>query len=234
MPLGMVVGLGPGDFVFDGDLAPPENTGTTPTQFLAHVYCGQTAGWINMPLGLEVNGPGDVVLDEVAAPRPQRGRAPQFLVHVYCSQTAGCMKTPLCTEVDLVPDHIVLVQDPALLRKEHSSPPLFGPCLLWPWSPMSATAELLLHCSRRSVHILYNGTPFPLLKIALYHGWIWNPSNTRFLGPTRVLNPDGISIGSPFLLGSLLLQTDRRSTPSVTMDRIYTEVVMQCGLIIFK
>jgi len=35
MPLGMEVGLGPGDFVFDGDPA-------TPTQFLAHVYCGQT------------------------------------------------------------------------------------------------------------------------------------------------------------------------------------------------
>jgi len=34
-----------------------------------HVYCGQMAGWIKMPLGTEVNlGPGDVVLDGVAAP----------------------------------------------------------------------------------------------------------------------------------------------------------------------
>jgi len=33
---------------------------------LAYVYCGQTAGWIKMPLGTEVNlGPGDVVLDRV-------------------------------------------------------------------------------------------------------------------------------------------------------------------------
>jgi len=40
----------------------------SPTQFfLAHVYCGQTAGWIKMPLGTEVNlGQGDVVLDGVA------------------------------------------------------------------------------------------------------------------------------------------------------------------------
>jgi len=30
-----------------------------------------------------------------------------------------------------------------LPRKGHSSPPLFGPCLLWPLSPISATAELL-------------------------------------------------------------------------------------------
>ena len=40
-----------------------------PTQLLAHVYCGQTAGWIKMPLGTEVNlGTGNVVLDGVAAP----------------------------------------------------------------------------------------------------------------------------------------------------------------------
>jgi len=69
MPLGTKVGLGPGDFMFDGDPAPLRKQGTAPTQFLAHVYCGQTAGWIKMPLGTEVNlGPGDVVLDGVAAP----------------------------------------------------------------------------------------------------------------------------------------------------------------------
>jgi len=33
----------------------PQKKGTAPTQFLAHVYCGQTAGWIKMPLGTEVN-----------------------------------------------------------------------------------------------------------------------------------------------------------------------------------
>jgi len=67
MPLGMEVGLGPSDFVFDGD--PPQKKGHTPPQFLAHVYCGQTSGLIKMPLGTEVNlGTGDVVLDGVAAP----------------------------------------------------------------------------------------------------------------------------------------------------------------------
>jgi len=41
--------------------------------FLVHVYCRQTAGWIKMPLGTDVNlGPGDVVLDGVAAP-PKKG-----------------------------------------------------------------------------------------------------------------------------------------------------------------
>jgi len=64
-----VVGLGPGDFVFYGDPAPPEKKGTAPTQFLAHVCCSQMAGWIKMPLGTQVKlGPGDVVLDGVTPP----------------------------------------------------------------------------------------------------------------------------------------------------------------------
>ena len=34
-----------------------------------HVYCGQTAGWIKMPLGTEVDlGQGDIVLDGDPAP----------------------------------------------------------------------------------------------------------------------------------------------------------------------
>jgi len=38
MPLGMEVGLSPGDFVFDGDQLPPEKKSkTTPTQRLARL-----------------------------------------------------------------------------------------------------------------------------------------------------------------------------------------------------
>ena len=76
MALGMKVGLGPGDFVFDGDPATPRTEGTpTTSQFLVHVYCGQTAGWIKKPLGTEVDlGPGHTVLDGVPALR-QRGTA---------------------------------------------------------------------------------------------------------------------------------------------------------------
>jgi len=51
------------------------------------------------------------------------------------------MKTPLCMQVDLGPGHIVLDRDPA--AKEAQEPPVLGPCLLWPRSPISATAELL-------------------------------------------------------------------------------------------
>jgi len=69
MPLGMEVGLGPGDFVFDGDPATPEKRAHLPHPILAHVHCDQMAGWIKMTLSMEVNvGSGDVVLDGVAAP----------------------------------------------------------------------------------------------------------------------------------------------------------------------
>jgi len=44
---------------------------------------------------------------------------------------------------------------PSAARNGQSTPPLLGPCLLWPRSPISATAELLLYkmklCSRRFV-----------------------------------------------------------------------------------
>ena len=53
MPLGMELGLCPGDVVLDRDQA-PYLKGQSPTQFLAHVYCGQKAAWIKMPLGTEV------------------------------------------------------------------------------------------------------------------------------------------------------------------------------------
>jgi len=76
--LGMEVGLGPGDFVFDGDPATSRTDGTpTTTQFLAHVYCGQTAGWMKTPLGTEVDlGPGPIVLDGIPALRKRAQQPP--------------------------------------------------------------------------------------------------------------------------------------------------------------
>jgi len=56
---------------------------------------------------------------------------------------AGWMKTPLGTEVDLGPGHIVLdgVPPPA---KGAQQPPLFGPCLLCPRSPISARVRTIV------------------------------------------------------------------------------------------
>jgi len=49
-------------------LRPPQKGAEPPPQFSAHVYCGQTAGWIKTALGTEVDvGPGHFVLDGLPA-----------------------------------------------------------------------------------------------------------------------------------------------------------------------
>jgi len=60
-----------------------------------------------------------------------------------------------------------------------------------------------------------------------------DPSNTWFPGPTRVLNPNGISIGSAVFAG-LTSVTDRptdHATRLVTIDRIYVRTYGRCDLI---
>jgi len=72
-----------------------------------------------------------------------------------------------------------------------------------------------------SVPILYNGTH--LTKTAPSHGGRWLPSNTWFLWPTWVLNPNGISICSAIFAG-LTTMTDRpkgQVTRSVTIGHMY-------------
>jgi len=94
MPLGMEVGLSPGDFVLDGAQPLPKRGGAR--QFSAHVYCGQTAAWIKMLLGTEVGlGLRDIVLDGDPAPPPPKGHSTQFSANVCCGQTAGWTKMPL-------------------------------------------------------------------------------------------------------------------------------------------
>jgi len=125
----------------------PSLKGHSPPHFSANVRGGQTAGWTTMPLGMEVGlGPGNFVFDGDAAP-PRKTGTPtptQFLAHVYCGKTAGWMKMPLGTDVDLGPGHIVLDGVPAARERGTTCrPSLFGPCILWLRSPISATAELL-------------------------------------------------------------------------------------------
>jgi len=71
MALGMEVGLGPGHIVLDWDPTTVSKKGTSPSQFSAHFYCGQTAGCIKMLLCMEVGlSLGDIVLDRDPAPLP--------------------------------------------------------------------------------------------------------------------------------------------------------------------
>jgi len=124
-------------------VAPEKGTPTTPTQFLAHVYCVQMAGWIKMPLGTKVNlGPGDVVLDGLAAPL-KSGTAPSFRFTSIVAN--GWMDEDATWYVSRPRPRFVLDGVPALRERGTAAPPLFGSCLLLPRSTISATAELLLH-----------------------------------------------------------------------------------------
>ena len=77
MPVGTVVGLSPVHIVLHANPPPPKKRGTEAPQFSAHVCCGQTAGWIKMPLGREMDvGPGDIVFD--GDPAPPKEAAPNF------------------------------------------------------------------------------------------------------------------------------------------------------------
>jgi len=85
MPLGMEVGLSPMRLCVRWGLPLPQK-GRSP-QFSAHVYCGQTAAWIKMPLGTEVGlSLCDVVFDVNPATPRKKGHTTltQFLAHVYC------------------------------------------------------------------------------------------------------------------------------------------------------
>ena len=121
---------------------PPPKRGQSP-QFSAHLYCGQTAGCIKMPLGMEVGlSPGDFVFDRVPPTSRKKGTPTptQFLAHVYCGQTAGWIKMPLGTEINLGTDDVVLDWIPAPPPLKGAQPPVFGSCLLWPNGLMNEDA----------------------------------------------------------------------------------------------
>jgi len=51
--------------------------------------CGQTAGWIKIPLGTKVGLPSQhCVAWGASLPAPKR-HSPQFSAHVYCGQTVA-------------------------------------------------------------------------------------------------------------------------------------------------
>jgi len=107
VPLGMEIGLSPGDFVLDGNPA---------------------------SLPKRLHGSRCHLVRWDLAPPPLKGHSPQFLVNVRYGQTAGWTEMPLGMEVGLGPDDFVFDGDPAPSKekKAHSPHPIFGPCLLWP------------------------------------------------------------------------------------------------------
>ena len=86
-------------------------------------------------------------------PPPSKLAQPPNFRPTSVGQRAGWIKTPLSRDVGLGPGDIVLDGDPAISNgKGHSSPPLFGPCLLWPNGRPSQV--LLSSCTKGCPKIL--------------------------------------------------------------------------------
>jgi len=133
-PMSMVVGLGPGHITRLGPSSRPQK-GAEP-QFSGHFYCGQMAGCIKMPLGVEVGlSPDHFVLDGVQALSPRRGGAPPIFGSCLLLPNGFMDQDATWYEVGLVPDDIGLDGDPAPLHEREQPPTQF-------W-PMSIVAERL-------------------------------------------------------------------------------------------
>jgi len=136
MPLGTKAGLGPGDFVLDGDPAALLKKGAEPPpQFSIVAKCLDGSRWhFGREIGLS---PGHIVRDPAPLPKKGAERPPQFSAHVHYGQTAVCIgaiRIPLGKEVGLSLGDIVLDGDPAPSPLKGHSPN---------FRPMSVVAKRL-------------------------------------------------------------------------------------------
>jgi len=184
----------------DGDPAPLPKRGRSP-QFSAHLYRGQTAGWIKMVLGMEVGlSPGDFVLDGNPAP-PQKGTAPPIFGPCLLRPN-GCMHQDASWYGGKRRPgrHCVMgTQLPCTIRGGARSP-IFAPFLLWQndWMHQNATSYglrpqprgLCVRC--RPTHPLQKGGGVPPISAHVYcgqtAGCMKTPLGTEVdLGPGHII-----------------------------------------------
>jgi len=108
MPLDLNVVLGPDNIVLDADPAPPPwGTATSPIEFLSHVCCGKTAGWIEMPFGTKVGlGPGHIMLLGDPVPTAQKGSTAP-LPHDFWPMSIVAKQSPISATAE----HLLLPCD---------------------------------------------------------------------------------------------------------------------------
>jgi len=100
----------------------------SPPQFSTHVCCDETAGWIKVPLGMEVGlGPGHILLHGKTA--TYRGTLPNFRpISVVAKRLDhGWINIPLGREVDLGPSDTMLDGTQLPPKRTHST--IFCPYL---------------------------------------------------------------------------------------------------------
>jgi len=117
-----------------GSLLPPPKREQSP-KFSAHLYSGQTAGCIKMPLGTEVGlGLRGIVFDVETQLLPEKRAHPIHPIFGPCllfpngwmGEDAAWYGSrprprPHCTR-----------RGPSSRERAQQPPPLFGPCLQWP------------------------------------------------------------------------------------------------------
>jgi len=136
------------------DTAPLPKTGYRAPKFLAYLYCGQTAGCIKMPLGTEIGlGLRDIVFD-VDPATPRKRTHPLHPIFGPCLlEPSGWMDEGAAWygSRPRPGPHCTTGRGPSSRERGTTAPPQqppsFRPCLLWPRSPISATAELLYFLS---------------------------------------------------------------------------------------
>ena len=146
----------------------PSQKGSRSPKFSVHLYCGQTAGCIKMPLGTEVGlGLRDIVFDvDPVSPR-KRAHPPPPNFGPCLLWPSGWMDEDAawCGSRPRPRPHVLGldgVPAPAKGAQSAQKPPLFGPCLLWPRSPPSQL--LLSSCSQHLTHMLNSRRPYQSSK----------------------------------------------------------------------
>jgi len=103
MPLGMEVGLGPGDFLLHEDPVPPSQKGAEPPNFRPCSLWPN--GWMDQDDTWHGGRPQPrrLCVRWGSSPFPKRGWSPPSPISAdfYCGQTARCIKMPLGMEVDV-------------------------------------------------------------------------------------------------------------------------------------
>jgi len=129
---GMEVGLDPTTMCEMGTQLPLPEKGQSTPEFSAHVYCGQTAGCIKMPLGVKVRlSPGDFVLHGDPDPPLKKGaELPIFGLCILWPD--GCMQQDTTWYGGRPQPRRLCVRWGPSSHSYNGHSPIFGQCPLWP------------------------------------------------------------------------------------------------------
>jgi len=121
------VGLGPGDFVLDGDPVFPPKRGRRASPKIFGPRLLRPNGWMDEAGTWHRGRPQPRRLCVRWGPSPLPPKPPQISAHFYCGQTAACIKMPLGIELGLGLGDFVLDGDPAASSPKGAQTPNFRP-----------------------------------------------------------------------------------------------------------